>query len=582
MWLLGLLLALSTLATAPALGEPAAGDDDVASIEVCSNLILRTDDRLTFSTTERRFLCGDAANPPWASLPENQVRVFLVAFLQARGYFQPTFRRDGKVTVVDVGEKSRIRILRSATTPPELDFTRFWVPGRKPLTPALLDEYQALVRSRIESEGYPCPRVDATANAAEGSMHIEVDSGPRQKIVRIQQEEVLGLRPGTLRRYYPFEEGDWFDGDLLWIANERIKAEDMLSSSYMLSRCGQDGAEVEHRAAAGPPRRMRVGFGVNTETYFIVRSTYRNARVDANASRFDATLTANFFDQRLEASFDWYFLPFPSSLHFKPTVSLERRAEKSSEVRTTVASWHLGAYRDALGHYWRAYVGPNLNLIRTVRGEGPDFARIVELELSGRIMSHDYEFYRGSPRSGHLMDWRYTTAKTATLSTLTVKTLSTVFEQLFNFSSLEPPLVVLGVRGGAYTTYADVDQELPDQYLYHLGGSGDVRGFKRRSIPGIEDGARSAVYGGTEARLVTVIPYGLQPFVFVDAGKVGKSAFAMKRPLFYSPGFGVRWQSPIGALRGSVARGLVADLDPKEELTVGTGITAFVSFGEEF
>ena len=547
---------------------------------VCPDLRVIGDVRISFGDTETRFLCGDKKNASWANPPENQVKLFLISFLQSRGFFQPEFSRDGQILVVDIGSKSRIKLLSAAGDPPELDFSRFWVPALRPLTPSLLDDYEALVRGRIQGQGYPCPRVKAEANAADGSMTMTVESGPRQKIIAIKEESVVGLGPHVLRRYYPIEEGDWFDGDLVSIANERIKAEDILASSYMVSTCDADGAVVDHRAASGPSRRFTVGFGVNTETFFLVQSTYRNARVDANASRFDAVISANFFDQKIESSFDWYFLQEPSSLHFQPKLTFERSAEKSSEVRTATASWHLGGYRDAVGHYWRLYVGPNLNFVRTLRGLGPEYARILEMEVSGRIMSHDYEFYRGAPRSGQLLDWRYTVASARTFSTLTVKTISVEGQRLFNFASLEPPLIVFGVRGGAHSTNAAPKVSLPDEYLYYLGGGNDLRGFSRRSIPSPQAGARSSAYLGAEARLVTIIPYGLQPFVFIDSGKVGASAFAFERPLYYSPGVGLRWQSPFGSLRGSIGRGYVDH--PTDDRPVNANWAAFLSFGEEF
>ncbi len=155
-------------------------------------------------------------------------------------------------------------------------------------------------------------------------------------------------------------------------------------------------------------------------------------------------------------------------------------------------------------------------------------------------------------------------------------------EQLFNLGFLEPPLVVMGVRGGLRATDAPAGEELPEDYLYYLGGSSDVRGFRRLSIPGDGIGARSAGYLGAETRLVSVIPYGIEPFVFLDSGKIGESAYSFSRPTFYSPGAGVRWQSPFGSLRGSLARGIVSNADDDPYGAMKPAWTAFVSFGEEF
>lgn len=552
------------------------------SSKICTDLEVRSDDRIVFSKTERLFLCGDSDNAPWSAPSQSQIKHFMNSFLQSRGYLEPRFIQEGTSLVVETGDKSRVRILASDDTPPELDFTRFWVPRRKTLMPSLLDEYEDLVRGRIEAEGYPCPSVTATANSTDDSMIIRSESGPRQKIKLIEENENLGLREGTLRRYFPVKEGDWFNGDLVHIANERIKASEILGGSYMVTTCDPDGAVIHHRSVIGPPRRVTAGIGFNTETYAITRVTYHSSRLDANASNFSARLSASYVRQHLESNFEWYFLTRPLSVHFKPTLSFDRINEKSSEERTGKGSWHLGAYSDLGTENIRGYIGPNLNLIQTLRGTGPEYARILEVEANARIMSHAYEFYQGAPRSGHLLDLRYTTASEKTFSTLDVRTYSAKGEILFNALNMEPTLLVLGFRARAAASDAPPDAILPDQYLYYIGGSDDVRGFNRRSIPSPTAGARSILTGGSELRLTTVIPYGVQPFLFVDAGKLGTKPFAYDPTIYYSPGAGVRWQSPIGSLRGSIARGLVQspDLDIVEDFPARWN--AFISFGEEF
>lgn len=551
-------------------------------LKLCDDLIIQSKDKLTFTKTERLFLCGDSDNRPWSAPTESQIKLLTTSFLQSRGYYTPTFRREDKILVVDVGDKTRVKSITADKEPIEIDFTRFWVPWRKTLTPTLLDEYEDLVTGRVESKGYPCPSVNLTASAVDGSMEIDVDPGPRLKVAAIDEADDLGLRPGTLRRYYPIKEGDWFNGDLMHIANERIKATEILGSSYMVATCEPEGAVIHHRSVISLPRRMTIGAGFNTETYVVARATYQSTRLDANASSFSAIMSANYFRQHVESNFEWYFLPFSSSLHFKPSLAVDRINEASSEERKTKAEGHFGAYGDIGTESIRGYIGPNLKLIRTLRGTGPAFARILELEANSRIMSHAYEFYRGAPRSGHLLNLRYTTASEQTYSTLAVRTYSAKGEILFNTASLEPPLVVLGFRANAAGSDAAPDVELPDEYLYYIGGSDDVRGFRRRTVPSASKGARSILSGGMEMRLVTVVPYGIQPFVFLDAGKLGQTAFKYDDTVYYSPGAGIRWQSPFGSLRGSVARGLIKTNDEERAESFHPQWVAFVSFGEEF
>ncbi len=549
----------------------------------CAQLAILSPEPIDFSDLEHRLICGDSKVAAWAEPSQITVKIFLVSFLQSRGYFQPTFLiQDDGVLFVETGEKSHIYLLRSKSMPEGFDFDRFWVPTRKIMTPSLLDEYTNLVKGRLEHAGYPCPTVTTTANAKEGSMDIEADVGSRLRVKTIREEPTSGLASGVVKRYLPYSEGDWFDGDLMYLGNERIKAEGVLASSYMTSHCRGGEVFVEHRASQTPPRLVRVGVGVNTETFFLVKASYRNHRVDDHASQFEANFQGHYFSQKVDGAFKWYFLNPSSSLHFEPHVEFKRHYEKLFENYSAKASWHLGGYKDFWGHHWQTHLGPSLKLIRTVRGEGPNFARVVAMDYRLNVESHDHELYRAAPRSGRQFEFRFShTIKD--LSTLDVKTIASNGEALFNVRSLEPPLFILGIRGGAATSQAHEGTRLPSEYRHTLGGSMNIRGFHRRSIPGSE-GAMTSAYLGAEGRLVTILPYGLQPFVFVDVGRVGEESYKLDSQVFYSPGVGVRWQSPFGSLRANIGHGFTGESEKSEGLKYGVRPTwvLFISFGEEF
>lgn len=550
--------------------------------KICDSLYIDADILLNFTETETRLLCGDPGNPPWAEPPESQIRAFLIAFLQARGYFLPTFTRKDGVLHVDAGDRTKIEKVLGKNMPPEYDISPVWVPPLKPLTPDLLDEYAALVRSRIGAKGYPCSKVTPSANVADTSLTLTAEPGPRQRVVTITSEIDGNIEPGTLRRYYPFEEGEWFNGELVEIANNRIKAQEILSSVYIVSHCGEQGAEIAQRGVLGAPRRVSVGFGLNTENYVILRANYRNSRLDNRASQFNATINAHYFQQRVESAFYWYLFGASSSFHLKPLVAFERNNEPLAETRNTVGSVHLGAYHDFWGQRWQAYFGPNLNLLQTVRGTGPDFSRLVELEVNAQVQSHDWEYHQALPNTGHKIDIRAATASKRLASTLTMNRMEFRATKLFSLVKLDPPLLVLGLRTGGAATQAEPDVELPNDYMHFLGGNSNLRGFPRKSIPSKDYGARTAAFVGAELRLVTVIPYQLQPLVFIDYGATGTEFMRLDRPQYYSPGIGVLWNSPIGALRGAVSRGYIVN-EPKEmDHPVPAGWVGIFSFGEDF
>ena len=79
-----------------------------------------------------------------------------------------------------------------------------------------------------------------------------------------------------------------------------------------------------------------------------------------------------------------------------------------------------------------------------------------------------------------------------------------------------------------------------------------------------------------------MLPHGLQPLVFVDAAVVGRSSFKLDPNVYWSPGLGIRWNSPVGSVRVTVARGLVWRRDSAAEVLIKPQWQFFLSLGAEF
>jgi outer membrane translocation and assembly module TamA len=80
-------------------------------------------------------------------------------------------------------------------------------------------------------------------------------------------------------------------------------------------------------------------------------------------------------------------------------------------------------------------------------------------------------------------------------------------------------------------------------------------------LPGNSVGGLSAWFGNFEIR-----PHfwgeHLEPIVLVDVGEFGNRSFSIQSPLYWSPGFGISWSSPIGTLQSTLAHGFVSGGDP--------------------
>jgi translocation and assembly module TamA len=160
-------------------------------------------------------------------------------------------------------------------------------------------------------------------------------------------------------------------------------------------------------------------------------------------------------------------------------------------------------------------------------------------------------------------------------------------KQLWNIGNYSPPLFVLGIRvQGTMTTANEVTlgqgrEQLPIEYRIFLGGDDNLRGFSRQSLNNGGLGYLTAVYIGTELRIVDEMPFNLEPFLLWDGAQLGDRKGTLDRALFTDYGAGLRWRSPFGTLRGSIAQGAILNKNtfssPYKEELVG-----FVSFGREF
>jgi outer membrane translocation and assembly module TamA len=95
-----------------------------------------------------------------------------------------------------------------------------------------------------------------------------------------------------------------------------------------------------------------------------------------------------------------------------------------------------------------------------------------------------------------------------------------------------------------------------------------------------ETGALSAAFLSFEVRLAELLPGGFQPFAFLDGGIFGSKALRFSGPVYYSPGAGLRWESPVGMIRGTLGHGFKAG--GNQAGTKEGHWQFYVSFGEEF
>ncbi len=592
--LLRLVLAGWAIALASGPGLPdahAMGRSNGKLFELCPTFALTR--KIDLTDTEKRLVCG---SPPgdveqsdaWTRIPYAQAQYNLKNFLQDRGYHRAVFKRDEPVkgkNTVEIGEPTRVTSLVSDGAPESLHLERRRKVIGEPLTPKLLGDVEKWSFEQLQANGYACPTIKTTGDPGTGAIVVSVEAGLAQELERLIEVPVSGLEPGVVRRHDAALIGRPFNGNWMELSNRRMVSEDVVESAHFVYGCEAEGVVAKQQVVAGLPRLLLFGVGINTEGVLLAKASWKNARLGKMGSSSLVTVLASSKLQKIETSVHWYLLDQPSRYYLRPLVELKHQNEEFFESMSSQFEVAPAGTWDNQELHADFSLGPNFEAIRTLRGTGSRDTHFLSLGGQAHLKSHDFEFYQNSPRTGFQLSSQLYVNDEAILSDADAERAELRGAFLWNLKDLDPPLLVLGIRGGVGTILtADrpgTGNRLPASFMQFLGGSSDLRGFARKRLPG-PDGALTFAFLDFEARVGSVLPWGFDPFIFLDLGETGATPLGLGSPLYWSPGFGLRWQSPIGVLRTTLARGYPENpLGGRAEDAPG-GLHFYLSFGEEF
>ncbi len=540
---------------------------------------------MTLTDVERRLVCGDPDVEGWSDVPVNQATYFLRAFLQERGHHDPTFAvRNGRLEV-DAGPRSRIRTLRARGLPPGADASKLRRLTGVDLTPKSLDRIKAAITRLLQTRGYACPELAIKADAETGAVDVDADHGGLRLLDEVVPARLEKINPAIFSRYEAFRRGAPFDSRLLTLTADRTLADSLFVSAYYDVNCTTAGLRVTQRVVEGKPRVYKIGAGFDTEDYAIAKAQWKDARLNARGSSLEGILYGSFRRQSAEVLLR-HFVDPESRLHIKPRFLYDREdraAYESIEAEFSVmpaTSWENDDFRADLS------AGPSRHWVRTVRGPGPDNDTYLALKTQWTVLDHLFEFHAGEPREG----WKASLDTVSRLagidSALTAHRISFQGEVLWNVGNFDPPLVVVGDRWWAGTTYSDSRatalRGLPPEMRFYLGGDANMRGAPLKGLPNDDAGFLTALYDGVEVRLGEVIGRGFQPLVFLDAAVGGRADFELDPDVYWAPGAGFRWALPVGAIRATAARGLIWRRELTDPPAFKPRWQFYFSFGREF
>lgn len=563
---------------------------------VCPRIRIRSELDLRLRDMETRLVCGDSKKDgigiPWAEIPPNQAAYFMRGFLQSRGYHGPRFIQDGEILFVDVGPRSHLTGFTIMGGPTS------WAPPKRrlirgnPLASALLDDLERWTLSQIRNEGYACATAEGQADPLTGEARVRLSIGELKTISRIEDIGDTGLRSGVLDRYNAFRIGDVYRERLVTLTRKRTVDDGFLQSLTLSARC-EPGEHVTlvRDVVLGPSRTLRIGVGASTDEGARLRTIVRRNRIGSSASSAQTTLNLGYLNeminrQSFDARFRWYYAPGEKRSFLEPSILFDHDATDVFETQSAEARVMQGYGLEYPTGRVELRVGPAYLDSFRVRGAGPGEGRTTSVfaEFGVGWLDHDLEFFVTSPRSGESLTAVFLVAQKDWGSTFTAQRLELSGTRLWNIQRYDPPLLILGVRFDASSVFAgggEVSSDLPVRFLTFLGGDEDLRGFSRQSLPRSGVGALSGLTASFEARLHRVILSRVDVFSFIDAGVLGGVNFAFVPPYFMSPGFGVRYESPIGVFRTYGARRFALN-EPAGEAPYKREWRIGFTYGEEF
>lgn len=531
------------------------------------------------NAVEIRLVCGDAETEDWKKIPLSQAEFVLKNFLQERGYLHPTFNREYPVLNVDPGEKTKVKNFTQEGGTSKFQIRRKRKVVGEVLTPALMDTVEKWASQELKRDGYACPFVKAEADSDSGEIHLKINPGDiLNPTAVLESQEIPGLRPKVLRRYDAFILGNPYNIDNVSLSETRIENEGTVESAHFTTHCEENKVSLTQETVPGLPRLFITGIGFNTEGLFLGKISLKNSRLGTNGSVLLTSLYGSTKDQKFDSDLKWYFLNQPSRFYFNPGIDFEHDNEDPYE--TLSARVRFAAARTFEFQYFGFLLrsGPVFNQFRTLRGVGPTSSRFVSLESEFLAQNHVYELNRANPIEGYSIALLSDLNSSNFLSDTSVQKLTVRGEYLLNLNNYDPPLFILGFRAGGSTLvsgdHPGPGSFLPQTYLQYLGGSGDLRGYGLKELSATQIGGMTSFYFDTEARFDSLLPFNIEALLFYDLGFLSDSPFSFTPPLYQSPGVGLRWRSPFGTFRTTLAHGYPSDINSHFQF--------YLSFGEEF
>jgi translocation and assembly module TamA len=533
--------------------------------KLCSTVIIHGD-KLRFDKTEKQLVCGDKKSKAYKVIPDYEASFIMTGFLQSRGYLEPRYETINDVLHVHTGHESVIKSFKLVSENKKLkrevkrELNRLF--RKKLLSTDILNSVEAEALALIRQRGYPCAKVKTQVDISKKQVQVELDEYNYFNFGEVTKEKIPGLRDNALDRYYAFKENEMFNADLLSLTEKRMIRDGVVPGTYFVENCQEENTKfsLSQNFISGPPRTIRFGAGVSTEQGPMARIKWKNSRYNSMASQLSANLQASLRSQSISVtadSFIWHHEPRRSILS---TAELARESQVDYEQVTYTLDSRVKWSRDSEGYSKIYTLGPTYEGGTYVTDGNADTKSFASGTVKGSSvwMAHNYELFDFHPQEGKLYGLYFDFRDPALGFSDQLLKLDSTLLRLDRLTNWGRGTLIGGLRLNAGTTWITNTATLnglPPAVKFYGGGSDDVRGYTLKSLPENSGlGALTKFSAKLELRRTYLYFKSVEGFTFLDMAKFGDKSWNLDNEMYYSPGVGLRWRSPIGMVQTFIAR----------------------------
>ncbi len=537
--------------------------------KLCPKVYLHSDDELELNETENRLVCGDSEVEAYKLIPSYQASYILTGFLQSRGYSQPRFEYVGDLLHVYTERKSYLKHVVVVSENEEYnklveaEVMRQY--ADEIITPKLLDAIEKDSLKFLRNNTYPCSKISSTVDASTETVTITMTGLIPFQYGVVAKEEISGVYAEALDRFYPFTSNDYFAESKLALTEKRFLRSGVVQGTYFQENCDLDNNKfsLSQQFIPGNSKTVRFGIGASTEVGPMIRAKWSNQRSGNMASLIEANLQLSFKNQTFLFSSDRFMWRENPRRSLLTTYKLERNFQTTYKETTSSLKSHLKWTRDTDSREWIFTTGPAFIVGSYVdNSNDSDTKRIQTGALEGmlRTQSHTYEFFDIHPEAGDFMQFNFDFRHPSMGFIDPLLKLDLSYLKLLRLGNLGKGSAIGGIRLNSSTTWVPnevVTASLPPSVKFYGGGSDDIRGYQLNKLPDSNGlGALTKFSVKFEFRKTYVFLPTIESFTFVDTALFGLRPWDLEPRIWYSPGTGLRWLSPLGMLQGYYARAL--------------------------